>query len=71
LTTRLNSQIMNLVMDELDRTISRTNKSHQEIINTLVTLNPEVTFCPEDWGQMPIETQTSIISRIRKTLEAL
>jgi len=66
----LNKTIMNSILDEIDRTISRAGKSHDEVITILLSLHPEITFSPDDWNQLSSEAQTGIITRIRKTLES-
>ncbi|MBP2653334.1 MAG: hypothetical protein H6Q73_903 [Firmicutes bacterium] len=67
----LNTKIMSLVVDEIERTITRTGKSFRDISNTLSSLHPEILFTPEDWEQLPQDTQDGIIHRIKKTLGSL
>jgi len=70
LALNLNSKIMGLVVDELDRTVTRTGKSPREITNTLSALHPEILFNFEDWDHLPYKAKDGIINRIRKTLES-
>ena len=59
---------MGLVVDEIDKTIARTGKSHHEITNTLSNLHPEILFNFENWDQLPSKAKNGIINKIRKTL---
>ncbi|MBP2653564.1 MAG: hypothetical protein H6Q73_1133 [Firmicutes bacterium] len=66
----LNSKIMGLVIDELEKAVTRTGKSIHDITNTLSSMHPEILFSPEDWDRLLQKTKDGIINKIRKTLES-
>jgi len=67
----IHHQLMNLIIDDVDRTIARTGKSSKQIINDLKCLHPEITFKLKDWDQLCQQTQDVAIVRIKKTLASM
>jgi hypothetical protein len=68
---KLNKNIILLLADELGDTFIRAGKSIREIINTIATSHPEITFSEEEWNQLNEETRAAIIKRVRKTLASV
>jgi len=71
LALNINSKIMGLVVEQLNRTATRTGKSFHDITNSLSVFHPEILFTSEDWDQLPYKAKDGIVSRIIKTLESM
>lgn len=68
MTSKLNKEIVFQLVEEFDLVLSRSRKTRDEIFQTLVTQNPEITCSSEEWNQFSPEIQESILYRVKKTL---
>lgn len=68
MTSKLNKEIVFQLVEEFDLVLSRSRKTRDEIFQTLVTQNPEITCSSEEWNHFSPEIQESILYRVKKTL---
>jgi hypothetical protein len=67
----LNKEIVFQLVEEFDLALSNSRKSRDEIFNTLVSQNPEITCSSDEWEDFSQDIKDSIINRVKKTLSSM
>lgn len=56
---------------DIDQAVTRSHKSFHEIVIFITNSHPEITLPEEEWSQLDEKTQSAILERVKRTLEAI
>ncbi len=71
MSNKINKAVLLFLASEIDNATLRSNKSFHEIANSVTASHPEITLSEHDWVQLDQKTKNAILSRVKKTLEAI